>query len=243
VAPNSEENKDREHKPVTAGAVHHGRQHTTPKAEATQPSWPAEVAEASPNNKLEPTVKRAGELILPSSVISRGDIAKSLREVEKINTYFHQEGLRGSKDQPLPTLGRVLESLATANNLNLIHTKDRDELKRFLTRLKAKAPVVFMSFPSEASDDFIAKLLDWFRAEVHPYIILNVGLQPELAAGCTLRTTNKFFDFSFRNRFENSKKKLLAALKALDQAPDRTAIADATATNQENALVSGGAAQ
>jgi hypothetical protein len=162
-----------------------------------------------------------------------------LREVEKINEYFHQEGLRGSKNQPLPTLGRVLESLATANNLNLIHAEDRETLKHFLTRLKSKAPMVFMSFPSEAGDDFIAKLLDWFRAEVHPHVILNVGLQPELAAGCTLRTTNKYYDFSFRKRFERSKQKLLEALEVLDKTADKTIVADAHATNQPTALVNG----
>lgn len=149
-------------------------------------------------------------------MISRADIGKCTREIEKISDFFHQEGLRGSKDQPLPTLSRTLESLAAANGLNLIHTEDRDTLHGFLVKIKAKAPSVHMSFPSEASDDFVAKLLEWFRTQVHPHIVLNVGLQPELAAGCTLRTTNKFYDFSFRARFEASKAKLLSALEELD---------------------------
>ncbi len=218
MAPKSE----REHEPVAAKAVHHGRQNSTPKAEAfDKPEVASEqVATEVNNNDSMPMTKITDQLVLTNAVISKGDIGKCLREVEKINEYFHQEGLRGSKDRPLPTLGRVLESVAVANNLNLIHAEDRETLKHFLTRLKVKAPTVFMSFPSEASDDFIAKLLDWFRAEVHPYTIINVGLQPELAAGCTLRTTNKFYDFSFRNRFEQSKQKLMAALEALDNLPE-----------------------
>jgi hypothetical protein len=68
---------------------------------------------------------------------------------------------------------------------------------------------------------------------------LNVGLQPELAAGCTLRTTNKYYDFSFRKRFERSKQKLLEALEVLDKTADKTIVADAHATNQPTALVNG----
>ncbi|MFZ1323781.1 MAG: hypothetical protein WAQ57_01310 [Candidatus Saccharimonadales bacterium] len=226
--------KERGHEPVAAHTVHNRTQAT---AKLQQVAAPA-VASAS-QTEAPAAPRRAGELLLPTTLISRGDLGKCLREVEQINDYFHQSGLRGSKDQPLPTLGHTLESLAQANGLNLIHAEDRDELIRFLTRLKAKAPSVFMSFPSEASDDFIAKLLDWFRAEVHPYVLLNAGLQPELAAGCTLRTTNKFFDFSFRNRLERSKQKLVEALIALDKAADKTVVADATATNQPGALAEG----
>lgn len=230
-----------DHEPVASHSVHHGRQQTTSKEGVTTEMPTVEQPVHVSSNPVEPDSgpQRTQDLVLPSTVISRGDIGKCLREVEKINEYFHQEGLRGSKNQPLPTLGRVLESLATANNLNLIHAEDRETLKHFLTRLKSKAPMVFMSFPSEAGDDFIAKLLDWFRAEVHPHVILNVGLQPELAAGCTLRTTNKYYDFSFRKRFERSKQKLLEALEVLDKTADKTIVADAHATNQPTALVNG----
>lgn len=229
--------KEREHSPVAAHTVHNRTQATSKLQQVSKPAAAAKEPATS-----EPRAKRSGEFILPSTLISRGDVGKCLREVEAINDYFHQEGLRGRKDQPLPTLSRTLESLATANGLNLIHADDREEVRSFLTRQKAKAPVVFMSFPSEASDDFVAKLLDWFRSEVHPYILLNVGLRPELAAGCTLRTTNKFYDFSFRKRFEKSKQKLVEALINLDKAADKTVIADATATNQTNPLTNGGAA-
>lgn len=200
MEPNTGEKSAREHTPVVAGAVHHGRQHRVAAQEDDQPA--AQTF-----------------LVLPINVISRSEISKCVRELENLKDFFHQAGIRGAKDQGLPSLGRSLESIAEANKLNLLHDKDRDQLKSFLTSLKAKAPVIHMSFSSEASDLFLGKLLEWFRKEVHPHVLLEVGLQPELAAGCTVRTTNKFFDFSFRRRFESSKDKLVLAIKALDQAP------------------------
>jgi F0F1-type ATP synthase delta subunit len=170
------------------------------------------------------------ELILPLGVVSRSDLSRALREIGVISDFFHQAAIRSTAAPEMPTLSRTLDSLAEANSLNLIHTEDREALKLFLTRLKAKAPVVHLSFPSEASAPFIARILEWFRKEVHPHIVLHIGLQPELAAGCLVRTTNKMYDFSLRKKFEQSKQKLMQSLEALDKAVEHEAVADANAT-------------
>lgn len=191
--------------PQHAGDSHVARPQTVPRA----------VPVAAPAQPAAPvaTPQASTELILPLSVVTRSDISRSLRELTEIEDYFHQAAVRGSKDQQIPTMSKVLDGLATANGLNLIHPEDRSRLKEFLTRIKNNAPVVHMSFPSEASAPFLAKILEWFRREAHPHTVLHVGLQPELAAGCLVRTTNKLFDFSFRKRFEQSKQKLLQALE------------------------------
>lgn len=154
------------------------------------------------------------QLILSKQVISKGDVSRSLRELEKIDDYFHQAAIRGSKDQQLPTIGKVLDSLAVVNNLNMLKAEDRARLRSFLSQVKAKAPVVHMSFPSEASGPFLGKILEWFRTDVHPYTVMTIGLQPELVAGCMVRTTNKTFDFSFRQKFDKSREKLIVALQS-----------------------------
>lgn len=192
-------------RPVVANNVHESRPQTV---------QPAETA-AVPVGSASPI---PSQLTLPAVVVSRADVSRCLREVEELDNFFHQASLRGSKVQSLPKLGHVLDGLSAANGLNMIHAQHRDALKTFLTHLKAKAPVVHMSFPSEAGADFTTRLLTWFRTEAHPHTVLHIGLQPELAAGCTMRTSNKFFDFSFRARFEKSKEKLVAALEAADKA-------------------------
>ncbi len=205
-----------QHQPQASQAAHYDRQQAMGRPQVTDSDASLPAAEpVAPQANASPA-QPAG-LVLPTAVVSRSDVGKALREIDKINDFFHQEGLRGSKDKPLPTLSLVLDSLSQANGLNMIHAEDRDKLKAFLTQLKTKAPVVHMSFPSEASSDFTAKLLEWYRANLHAYTLLTVGLRPELAAGCTVRTTNKFFDFSFRGRFEKTKIKLVKAIERLDE--------------------------
>lgn len=172
-------------------------------------------------------------IILPLGVVTRSDVSKSLRELQVIDDYFHQSAIRGAQNSTPPSLSKTLDALAEANNLNLIHAEHRAPLKEFLTKIKATAPVVHISFPSEPSAPFLAKILEWFRSQVHPHTVLHVGLQPELAAGCTVRTTNKIFDFSLRKRFDASKQRLLQSLEELDKAAEHEPVAAANATVPE----------
>lgn len=187
------------------------------------------AAQAAPV-EASSVIATAASLVLPLSVVTRSDVSRSLRELGLLDDFFHQAAVRGSTPSEMPALSKVLDSLAQANGLNLLHAEHREPLKAFLTSLKAKAPVVHISFPSVPSDPFTAKILEWFRKEVHPHVVLHVGLMPELAAGCLVRTTSKMYDFSLRKKFEASKVKLVASLEALDKAADRTVIAESTAT-------------
>lgn len=217
MAPNQPAPTQDPRTPQPAEGVHVSR----PQETVSRPVQPAPNAEP---------VAVPASLVLPPSVVSRSDLSRSLRELKSIEDYFHQAAIRGSEAQELSTTSKILDSLATANGMNLLNADHRAQLKTFLTKLKATAPVVHMSFPSEASAPFLARILEWFRAEAHPHVVLHVGLQPELAAGCLVRTTNKMFDFSFRKRFEESKQKLMQSLEALDKAADRMPVADANAT-------------
>lgn len=183
-----------------AAAVHVGPQQVV----AVSPPAPVAAAPTQPQG-----------LVLPLNIVSHSDVGRCLREVEAIEDFFHQAALRGgSKDQPVPTQSQTLENMVVANQLNLVHAEDRQKLLLFLRTVKEKAPVVHMSFPTDPNGEFMMRVIEWFRREIHPLVVIHVGLQPALAAGCTVRTTNKVFDFSFRKRFEKSKVKLLAALEA-----------------------------
>lgn len=193
---------------------------------AAQPAVPTSPSASPPATKAT-----VNGLILPLSVVTRSDVSRSLRELKKLDEYFHQASVRGGTPATsVPALSRTLDGLASANQLNLLHAEARTALISFLTSLRAHAPVVHMSFPSEPSPTFLARILEWFRSEVNPSVVLHIGLQPELVAGCLVRTTNKMFDFSFRRRFEESKSKLITSLEALDRAPEHAQVADSTAT-------------
>ena len=68
-----------------------------------------------------------------------------------------------------------------------------------------------ISFSADPSPLFTQKLIAWLRSEIHPLVLLQIGLQPNMGAGCVVRTSNKYFDFSLRDRFK-SKGEMLAKI-------------------------------
>lgn len=144
----------------------------------------------------------SGDVLTPL-IASPSDLKRARRELEELDEFLHQSSLRqGGKEVKLPTTSRMLEDLAAESDLNLLKKTDRDRLMKFLTLLLQKAPVLHMSFASEPSPKFMAKLIAWLRENIHPQVVVSVGIQPSIAAGCVVRTANRQFDFSMRQALD-----------------------------------------
>jgi F0F1-type ATP synthase delta subunit len=155
------------------------------------------------------------DLQLPVQILTSGDISRLSREVEALEGFFEQASIKAATTKTVPQASQQLTAVINENNLNILHEADRKSLVTFLKTVREKAPVVHLSFATDPKPDFLMKLATWFRREAHPYVLFHVGIQPNIAAGCVLRTTNKYFDLSFKQHFETSKAKLGAVLRAL----------------------------
>lgn len=170
---------------------------------------------ADDSAKIKAVPIKAATLKLPIQIVTQSDVSRLCREVENLNDFFTQAAIKGAQAKTVPQSSQTLNSLISDNELNMLKKEDRDRLKAFLDMLRSKAPVVSASFATDPKPDFLMKLVVWFRSEAHPYVLLKVGLQPNIAAGCVFRTSNKYFDFSFRNQFSRSKEKLSVALRTI----------------------------
>lgn len=152
---------------------------------------------------------------VPSLLTSPADVARLRREVAALDSYLDQQALRAPGEPPrLPKTSRILEELAAANQLNLLDKHTRERVAAFLADVEAHAPIVHISFASDPSSAFMQKIVMWFRQNIHPAMLVRVGLQPTIAAGCVLRTTNKYFDLSLRQTLKKHQPELLAAVKS-----------------------------
>lgn len=138
-------------------------------------------------------------LNLSLQVVTPADIARLQREVNKLDDYFVSAAARSAGDgKTLPQLTTSLTQLSEKNKMNLLDEADRKQLAKDLEEIMAKAPVLHISFAGEPSTEALEKILAWLRDNIDPLVLLRVGLQPAIAAGCVLRTPNKIFDMSVR---------------------------------------------
>lgn len=154
---------------------------------------------------------------LPAVIASPSDVKSLRRELEVLNDFMHQASLRkGGKAVKMPQTSRLLDELADLTSANLLRQQDRDKLLKYLELLLKKAPVLHVSVASEPSVMFVEQLVLWLRANIHPQVLIRIGVQPAITAGCIVRTPNKQFDFSLRHTFDDRKGSLIDALKAAE---------------------------
>jgi hypothetical protein len=142
------------------------------------------------------------------------DMGKLAAELEEIDNFLYQANLRkpGTSLAP-PRTTKILERLFELNKQSILDEKQRKNMLNILHKLHDHAPTVHISFAVEPSPVFMEKIVTWFRLNIHPYLMVNTGLQPSVVVGCTLRTSNKIFDMSLRNRFLMSKQILMKKME------------------------------
>ena len=99
------------------------------------------------------------------------------------------------------------------NHFNLLQTADRRAAAAFLLSVKQNAPVLHISFATDPTAAFTVKIIIWLRTNILPYLLLKIGLEPRIAAGCIIRTPSKQYDFSLRRHFIDQRDQLISALK------------------------------
>ena len=152
---------------------------------------------------------------LPLEVVGPVDVGRLLRELETIDNTLLEMGIRSGGTQPaVPKTSHMMERVIEFNKLNLLQEADRKQLQQLLVTVKERAPLLHISFSSDPTPVFIEKLMTWLRREIHPVVLLTIGLQPNIGAGCIVRSTNHYFDFSLRQDFMKKRDLLMSKLAA-----------------------------
>lgn len=157
---------------------------------------------------------------LPERLITPVDLSRVLRELKTLDDWLNQAALRASgQSVSAPKTSATLEEFASANGVSLLEKSHREQMITVISAFSEHAPKIHMSFAVEPSAPFLNRMIVWLRTNINPIILLEVGLQPTLAAGCTVRTPNKVFDMSLRNHFADSRKLLVESIAETQKDP------------------------
>lgn len=150
------------------------------------------------------------QLAIPIKLVSPVDLGRTSRELQNLDDALRQASIRSSgQSVNLPKTTQVLEDLAADNKLSLLKDEDRTKLIAQIKHFANNYPRVHISFAVEPTPVFVEKMIIWLRRNVHPQVLLDVGLQPSIAVGCVVRTDNKIFDLSLREELKRKRDYLL----------------------------------
>jgi len=155
---------------------------------------------------------------LPSSVVSKIDLAHLLRELEQIDEEKTEAAAREKTGAAGPVdvgLSRSLAEFLDKNDLKIDDSLARTQLIKQLRSFKEKVPVIHMTFAAPADRTSLQQLVQWVRSSLHPQAVIEVGLQPALVAGVSVRTPNHIHDFSMRAMLKKNHGLLVKELEAL----------------------------
>jgi hypothetical protein len=159
------------------------------------------------------------DLQLPVLVSSPSDIGRLTRELEALNEALMQLELRQpGQEVKLPKTSLLLDKITAQNELNLLHKEERQRLLKFLQTVRKQAPLLHISFNADPTAGFMEKLVAWLRKEIHPHVLVTIGLQPNLGVGCIVRSGSRQFDFSLRQNFARKRDVLAGLLSAREPA-------------------------
>jgi F0F1-type ATP synthase delta subunit len=153
------------------------------------------------------------DLKLPTLLAGRQDIIHVHRELGLFLEKAMQSVMRHDNPVDYPAISATLRALAIDNQIDLRDENQCRKLQKALEDLKDQAPSLHISFPSDPAPEILQKMVTWFRREVHPHIIIQVGLQPTIAAGVVIHTVNRRYDFSLRRHLMNHRQELIGVLR------------------------------
>jgi F0F1-type ATP synthase delta subunit len=148
---------------------------------------------------------------LPADLHTPDQLSVCIQELRKLVSERRDAAVRtrmkdGSSTPPaIPSL---VASLLQINQLTGSTLKELEELVKALETLRMKAPVVHLTLASLPGPKLIAKLVEWFRREVHPQTLLSFVMDRTIGGGVIIRTSSRIYDFSFTSQLLRQKDRL-----------------------------------
>ena len=133
-----------------------------------------------------------------------GDVTAKLRDAETRAAVTQQP----HDHTEIHTSALLLNVLQTAG----VSARDRqamEQLTQEIQTIREKAPTAHMMLAALPNRAMKRLIVEWFRRELHPQLLLTFAARGDIGGGFILRAGSKQYDFSFRARILENKQRLV----------------------------------
>lgn len=133
---------------------------------------------------------------LPDNLYS---VDQVLAVAEELHQYGRQLAQKGPKTGDQELSAEATGMLATLPAGERDEGSKIEELREGLEQVAASAAVITLVLAAPPSAQLKQELTKWLRTNVRPQLLVNFHVDPEIAGGIVIRSTNRIFDNSFRS--------------------------------------------
>lgn len=105
-------------------------------------------------------------------------------------------------------ISAFLLSVLDAQGIDKTDLVALNTLQTELTMMRDRAPVAHMILPALPNRTLKRKLVDWFRTEIDPSILMTFAVRSDIGGGFVLRVGSKHRDFTFRRQLLDNKHRI-----------------------------------
>lgn len=142
---------------------------------------------------------------LPDSVYSPEQLIAYALELERYVAWLRSAQIQqkyGAKDKAAagePTLSaELIKVIETWQQGKKVTPTSLEELSQVLRGLKDQAPTVHITLAAVASPAVRQALVDWFRKNISPQLLISFIANRNIGGGLIVRTDQRIYDYSFR---------------------------------------------
>lgn len=155
------------------------------------------------------------KLTFPSNLITRSDVSRLVRELEHLADVLQGQRVRGETETKLPPLSQSTTDFLELNEVKITNEKSLETVRQKINTIEDRLPAVHMTFASEIDSESLQQLVTWLRTEIHPQVLINTSIQPNLIGGVYLRTPDHVHDFSIKTLLMGQRQLIVKQLKGL----------------------------
>jgi hypothetical protein len=155
---------------------------------------------------------------LPENIYSIEQLEAVAFELREYIDWSRSAGIKskvasGSAPLPAPVWTLEMQSVVTAfGNGKALSTGDVEELIKALDTYKHTAPVVHLTLAGMPGSELRMQLIRWFRANVHPGVLMSFRANRQLLGGMVLRAGSRTYDYSWRGKIVGASDQLVEAV-------------------------------
>jgi F0F1-type ATP synthase delta subunit len=137
-------------------------------------------------------------MVLPASLHDSDQLLAVAEELHHLAVKLGQARRHGPKAATEELSPPAVAALDLVPEASRADDAAIERLRVQLEHMATAAPVVTLVLAGAASSRLKQELVGWLRQNVHAGLLVNFRVNPDIAGGVVIRTTNHVYDCSFR---------------------------------------------